>query len=151
MNEINLVKIIMVIKLVFTQEEILEQYVRQTIDESLVRSKTVDSVERQVFKECEDSSGIHEDIDDSEPELRHKPLDLGDDQYFPEPEERSSHLDRKRNRVVRKLSLKKSKSNKSVAEVKSNDLPQNKSIFPLKDHKQVNTYLPKIAILPHFK
>ena len=119
----------------------MDSIIKQINEESIARSKTLDLVERQVYhRECEDSSGIHEDIDDSEPELRHQPLDFGDDGFLPESDEISAPLDRKRNRVVRKLSLRKSKSNKYLTEQKSNELPQNKPLLPLKDHKQVSIY-----------
>ena len=112
----------------------LDSIIKQISEESIVSAK---AIERQVLRECEDSSGIHEDITDSEPEIRQKPLDFGDDGFLPESDEITAPLDRKRNRVVRKLSLRKSKSNKYLTEQKSNELSQNKPLLSLKDHKQV--------------
>jgi hypothetical protein len=48
-------------------------------------------------------------------------------------------LDRRRNRVVRKLSLKKSKSSKSVTENKTPELIANVQDISAKEHKQVNS------------
>ncbi|CAG2105275.1 unnamed protein product [Medioppia subpectinata] len=123
-------------------------------------------------KESEDSSGIHEDIDDSDaelppvgadrlpPVLRHKRLstdrplqtfEVDDDDDESEPFgdnyerelEDKSRLDRRRNRVVRKLSLKKSKSSKSVTDDRtpaSHDMSPTKHVDNsggLRDHRQL--------------
>ncbi len=58
--------------------------------------------------------------------------DIDDDNEKP-------RLDRRRNRVVRKLSLKKSKSNKSVTEDKTPELIGNVEDISAKEHKQVNS------------
>ncbi|CAG2167007.1 unnamed protein product, partial [Oppiella nova] len=122
-------------------------------------------------KESEDSSGIHEDIEDSDPDLPcagsigagrlppvmpHKRLstDRPLQAYDAEEEEDESELfgveydreledksrlDRRRNRVVRKLSLKKSKSSKTVAEDKTvgQDLSPTKYGDTSRDHRQL--------------
>ena len=119
-----------------SQEELLEQYVRQVSEELISQSTTVPTVEPSValkISEYEDSPTINEDMDESD---RERDRDRGrqlfdfdnDESFMVQSDDMSRHLDRRRNRVVRKLSLKKSKSNKTlVSEVKSHDLSPTKA------------------------
>lgn len=79
------------------------------------------------ISEYEDSSGINEDMDESDKERSGFDL-VSDESFLAQTEDSSRHLDRRRNRVVRKLSLKKSKSNKPLTETLSPTKGQHKPV-----------------------